>query len=139
MRISLSPFGAISRQVRSRFHESNITKHLRSITIMLLLIAIPTATGFLSANIHDPTLLPTVIIMTLTAVITSTLTSKVKQTAAQAQEKESESNILYQMTNHQIFYSTSKTGGLYALKRDKSKKMAAVMPLPFFKYLVTIG
>ena len=117
----------------------NITKHLRSITIMLLLIAIPTAIGFLSANIHDPTLLPTVIIMTLTAVITSTLTSKVKQTAAQAQEKESESNILYQMTNHQIFYSTSKTGGLYALKRDKSKKMAAVMPLPFFKYLVTIS
>lgn len=55
---------------------------------------------YYSLKINDPTLLLTVIIMTITALITSALTSKVKQTAAKAQQKEAESNALYQMTNH---------------------------------------
>ena len=38
--------------------------------------------------------------MTVTATITSALTSKVKQSAAEAQEKEAESNALYRLTNH---------------------------------------
>ncbi len=54
---------------------------------------------YYSLKINDPTLLLTVIIMTITAIITSALTSKVKQTATEAKEKEAESNALYQMTN----------------------------------------
>lgn len=55
---------------------------------------------YFSLKINDPTLVLTVIIMTITAMITSALTSKVKQTATVAREKEAESNALYQMTNH---------------------------------------
>ncbi len=55
---------------------------------------------YYSLKIKDPTLILTAIIMTVTAMITSALTSKVKQTATEAQEKEAETNALYQMTNH---------------------------------------
>ena len=55
---------------------------------------------FFSLKIYDPSNIITVVIMTVTATITSTLTSKVKQAATEAREKESESNALYQMTNH---------------------------------------
>ena len=55
---------------------------------------------YYSLKINDSTLLLTVITMTVTAVITSALTSKVKQTAMDAQKKEAESNALYRMTNH---------------------------------------
>lgn len=55
---------------------------------------------YFSLKINDPTLVLTVMIMTITATITSALTSKVKQTATVAREKEAESNALYQMTNH---------------------------------------
>ncbi len=53
-----------------------------------------------SLKINDPGNMITVGIMTVTATITSALTSKVKQSAAEAREKEQESNALYQMTNH---------------------------------------
>lgn len=53
-----------------------------------------------SLKIYDPTNIVTVIIMTITAMITSALTGKVKQGAEEAREKEAESNALYQMTNH---------------------------------------
>lgn len=54
---------------------------------------------YYSLKINEPTLLLTVITMTITAVITSALTSKVKQTATDAKKKEAESNALYRMTN----------------------------------------
>ncbi len=55
---------------------------------------------YYSLKINDPTLILTAVIMFITATITSALTSKVKETALIAQEKEAESNALYQMTNH---------------------------------------
>lgn len=55
---------------------------------------------YYSLKINDPTLILTAVIMFITATITSALTSKVKKTALMAQEKEAESNALYQMTNH---------------------------------------
>ena len=55
---------------------------------------------YYSLKINDPTYIMTVIIMTITATITSALTTKVKQAAVDALEKEAESNALYQMTNH---------------------------------------
>ena len=55
---------------------------------------------FFSLKINDPANIITVVIMTVTATITSALTSKVKQAAAEAKEREEESNALYQMTNH---------------------------------------
>ena len=42
----------------------------------------------------------TIAIMTFTSIMTSALTTKVKQAAAEASEREYESNALYQMTNH---------------------------------------
>ena len=55
---------------------------------------------FYSLKINDPTNIVTVLIMTVTATITSALTAKVKQAAVEAREKEAESNALYRMTNH---------------------------------------
>ena len=55
---------------------------------------------YYSLKINDFTNIITVIVMTVTATITSALTCKVKQAAAEAQEKEAESNALYQMTNY---------------------------------------
>ncbi len=55
---------------------------------------------YYSLKINDPTLILTAIILFITATITSALTSKVKETALIAQEKEAESSALYQMTNH---------------------------------------
>ena len=55
---------------------------------------------YYSLKISDPSNIVTIIIMTITAIITSALTSKVKQSAAEAREKEAESNALYQLTNH---------------------------------------
>ena len=53
-----------------------------------------------SLQIKDPTYVVTIIIMTITAMITSALTVKVKQAAVEARAREAESNALYQMTNH---------------------------------------
>ena len=55
---------------------------------------------YFSLKINDPTLILTAIIMFIIGSITSALTSKVKQNAAEAKKKEEESNALYQMTNH---------------------------------------
>ena len=55
---------------------------------------------YYSLKINDPMYIITIVIMTVTATITSALTSKVKQSAAIAQEKEAESNALYQMTHY---------------------------------------
>lgn len=55
---------------------------------------------YFTLKVNDPTYFITFTIMSITAVITSALTTKVKQAAEDAKEKELESNALYQMTNH---------------------------------------
>ena len=49
--------------------------------------------------VNDSTYLITFVIMTVTAFITSALTSKVKQNAVEAREKEAETKALFQLTN----------------------------------------
>lgn len=51
-------------------------------------------------SVDDPGYIITFIIMTITAIITSALTSKIKQNAVEAEEKEIETRALYQLTNH---------------------------------------
>lgn len=55
---------------------------------------------YFTFKVNDMTYLITFFIMTSTSIVTSTLTTKVKKAATDAKEKESESNALYQMTNH---------------------------------------
>ncbi len=55
---------------------------------------------YYTLKVNDMTYLITFAIMTLTSILTSALTSKVKQAAVDAKERENESNALYQMTNH---------------------------------------
>lgn len=50
-------------------------------------------------SVSDPNYFITFFIMTLTAVTTSALTSKVKQTALIARQNEAEASVLYQLTN----------------------------------------
>lgn len=54
---------------------------------------------YFTLSVNDPTYFITFAIMTLTSIITSALTSKVKQNALEAQEKEAEMTGLYQLTN----------------------------------------
>lgn len=54
---------------------------------------------YFTLNYYDPTYTITFVIMSITSLITSALTTKVKQAALEAQEKEAESNALYKMTN----------------------------------------
>ncbi len=55
---------------------------------------------YFTLKVHDMTYLITFAIMMFTSIVTSTLTTKVKQAAENAREREKESNALYQMTNH---------------------------------------
>lgn len=55
---------------------------------------------YLSFSVYDPSYIITFIIMTITAFIASTLTSRVKQNVLTAQEKEQEANALYELTSH---------------------------------------
>ncbi|GAA0791637.1 hypothetical protein GCM10008910_03390 [Faecalicatena orotica] len=55
---------------------------------------------YFTLSVNDPTYFITFAIMTLTSIITSALTSKVKQNALEAKEKEAETTALYQLTNH---------------------------------------
>jgi len=54
---------------------------------------------YYTLSVNDPSYLITFAIMTVTAFITSALTSKVKQNALRAQEKEAETSALFQLTN----------------------------------------
>jgi len=54
---------------------------------------------FFTLSVNDPAYLITFIIMAITALITSALTSKVKQNALEAKEKEAEASALYMLTN----------------------------------------
>lgn len=71
---------------------------------------------YYSLKIKDPMMILTVLIMTITATITSALTSKVKQTATDAKEKEAETNALYQMSNHLTDAETGDAIGLITVK-----------------------
>lgn len=55
---------------------------------------------YFTLKVHDMTYFITFAIMMFTSIVTSTLTTKAKQAAADAREREKESNALYQMTNH---------------------------------------
>ncbi len=57
---------------------------------------------FYTLAVYNPSYIVTFIIMTITSVFTSTLTSHVKKSAIEAQEKESETKALYMLTNHLI-------------------------------------
>lgn len=55
---------------------------------------------YLTFQVDDPGYIITFIIMTITAVITSALTSRVKYNAIESMRKEAETRALYQLTNH---------------------------------------
>ncbi|WP_244971275.1 sensor histidine kinase [Vallitalea guaymasensis] len=55
---------------------------------------------YFTFQVNDPGYIMTFIIMTVTAVITSALTSRVKQNAIESSRKETETRALYQLTNH---------------------------------------
>lgn len=55
---------------------------------------------YFTFQVNDPGYIITFIIMTITAVITSALTSRVKQNAVESSRKEIETRALYQLTNH---------------------------------------
>lgn len=55
---------------------------------------------YYTLHVNNPTYFITFIIMVTTALITSALTSRVKQNAIIALEKEAEASALYQLTNH---------------------------------------
>lgn len=55
---------------------------------------------YFSLSVDDPSYIITFIIMTITSLMTSTLTSRVKQNAIAAKEKEVEAKALYSLTNH---------------------------------------
>ena len=54
---------------------------------------------YYTLSVSDPSYLVTFVIMTLTTLITSTLTSKVKKSASTALAKEAEASALFQLTN----------------------------------------
>ena len=55
---------------------------------------------YFTLSVNDPTYFVTFAIMTVTSIITSALTTKVKQNALEAHEKEAEASALYQLTSH---------------------------------------
>lgn len=54
---------------------------------------------YYTLSVHDPSYVVTFAIMTITAIITSTLTSKIKLNAKVARENEADANALYRLTN----------------------------------------
>lgn len=55
---------------------------------------------YFTLKVNDMTYSITFAIMTLTSILTSALTTKVKKAAEDAKERENQSNALYQLTNH---------------------------------------
>lgn len=68
--------------------------------ISLLLFNFFFTEPYFTFKVNDMTYIITFAIMTLTSIVTSALTTKVKNIATDAQKRERESNALYQMTNH---------------------------------------
>lgn len=67
---------------------------------------------YFTLKVDDLTYLVTFAIMTLIAILTSTLTTKAKQAALLAQERENESHILYQMMNRLTKAQNSEEMGI---------------------------
>lgn len=63
------------------------------------------APPYFTLSVDDPSYLITFAIMTMTAIITSALTSRVKLNAVEAEEREIETRALYQLTNN-LTYAT---------------------------------
>lgn len=55
---------------------------------------------FFSLDVYDPSYFITFITMTIAALVTSTLTSRVKQNALEARDRETETQALYKLTSH---------------------------------------
>ncbi len=55
---------------------------------------------YLTLSVNDPSYIITFIIMTITALITSALTSRVKQNVIDVEKREKETRALYRLTNH---------------------------------------
>ncbi len=83
----------------SRFTEGYVWGIGASVVCVLLFNWFFTEPYF-TLKVNDMTYLITFAIMTVISVVTSALTTKVKQAAADAMEREAQSNALYQMTNH---------------------------------------
>lgn len=55
---------------------------------------------YFSLDVYDPSYLFTFMTMTIAALVTSTLTSRVKQNALEARDRETETQALYRLTSH---------------------------------------
>jgi two-component system sensor histidine kinase KdpD len=55
---------------------------------------------YYSFQVNDPSYMVTFVVMTITSVATSTLTSRVKKSAAEARDRAAETQALYHLTNH---------------------------------------
>ena len=89
----------LSVLMTSRFTSSHVEGILASI-VSLLAFNFFFTDPYYSLKVHDLTYLITFFTMTVTAILTSSLTLKYKYAAQEAREKELESQVLYQMTNH---------------------------------------
>ncbi|SKA00482.1 DUF4118 domain-containing protein [Anaerorhabdus furcosa] len=85
--------------ITARFSQGYLMGVLSSIIATLTYNYFFTAPYF-SLSVYDPNYLITFVIMTITAIITGTLTSKTLQSEKEAKEKEVESNTLYHLTNY---------------------------------------
>lgn len=74
---------------------------------------------FYSLDVYDPSYLITFAMMTMAALVSSTLTSKVKQSALEAMERETETQALYKLTSR---LTEAKEGRQVALIVEKSVK-----------------
>ncbi len=61
---------------------------------------------YLSFSINDPSYMITFMIMTITALVTSTIVSHAKTSAKKAKEKEAEAKTIYNLTNHLTYAGT---------------------------------
>lgn len=83
----------------ARFSKGYILGILASVISILLFNWFFTEPYF-TLKVNDMTYLITFAVMALTAILTSAITTKAKQAAEEAKERENESNALYKLTNH---------------------------------------
>ena len=82
----------------SRFTKGYVYGIIATICSLILFNWFFTAPYF-TLDVYDPTYTITFLIMSITSVITSALTTRVKEEALKSQKKEAESNALYKLTN----------------------------------------
>ena len=83
----------VSRFTRGYFY--GIVATISSILLFNWFFTAP----YFTLKVYDATYMITFLIMCITAIITSALTTKVKEAAIESQKREEESNALYRMTN----------------------------------------